>query len=96
MPGAGYLLPSWSISCLYKQALVTPFLFLEDVFITGILGKKCKVPMLSRKEFSPKGNQSMCNIKNNRSTEVLEHSVRGEKMIRLHEIALGRPKRYWC
>lgn len=39
--GVGYLFPAWMATCLYQQALTTPLLYLEDVFLTGIVAQKC-------------------------------------------------------
>jgi hypothetical protein len=38
--GAGYILPWWTLPCLYQQSLVLPYFFIEDVFLTGWVGKK--------------------------------------------------------
>lgn len=43
--GPGYFIPKKYISCLLKQSLVTPQLYLEDVFFTGILREKCHLKL---------------------------------------------------
>jgi hypothetical protein len=40
MSGAGYILPWWTLPCIYQQSLVLPYYFVEDVFLTGWIGKK--------------------------------------------------------
>jgi hypothetical protein len=39
MSGAGYILPWWALPCLYQQSLLLPYFFIEDVFLTGWIGK---------------------------------------------------------
>ena len=36
-----YIIPGKMISCLYYTALKTKYVYLEDVFVTGILAKSC-------------------------------------------------------
>ncbi len=35
LSGSGYLTKAEDLSCMYRQGLETPFLNLEDIFITG-------------------------------------------------------------
>jgi len=38
MQGSGYLIPWWSIECLYQQSFELPYFFIEDVFVAGWAG----------------------------------------------------------
>ena len=53
--GGGYLFPAWATSCLFLKGLDTPYLSLEDVFITGIVREKCglQAGLLLPGPFSP-------------------------------------------
>ena len=37
-----YIFPTWMADCLMKAALETPLIYMEDVFVTGILAEQCK------------------------------------------------------
>jgi len=39
MQGAGYVLPWWSLQCIYEQSLELPYFFIEDVFFGGFMGE---------------------------------------------------------
>lgn len=41
--GLGYLFHSSHVGCLFKSAMASNFMPFEDVFVTGILGDKCKL-----------------------------------------------------
>ena len=43
MSGAGYILPWWALPCLYQQSFLLPYFFIEDVFLTGWIGKTKKI-----------------------------------------------------
>ncbi len=41
-----YLMSGSSVDCLYHAALREPLLNMEDVFVTGVLAERCRVPRL--------------------------------------------------
>ena len=48
------MFPLSEVPCLYAKALETTLLFLEDVFLTGILASKCEITRNHVELFIPK------------------------------------------
>ena len=49
--GSGHLIPINSVPCLYTKGLDTRYLFLDDVFVTGIVRTKCGVGLRDNSKF---------------------------------------------
>ena len=49
--GAGYIMPWWTLSCLYQQSLKLPYFFVEDVFLTGWIGNTWIARYCSQSKF---------------------------------------------
>ncbi|TRY81016.1 hypothetical protein TCAL_15521, partial [Tigriopus californicus] len=49
--GAGYVIPKNLIPCLYQSALETPFIHINDAFISGYLAKMCRLSLLPAQNF---------------------------------------------
>ena len=50
--GSGYVISRSSAECMFKQALRTPYLPLEDVYVTGFVAQSCKIGVLDNPGFS--------------------------------------------
>jgi hypothetical protein len=48
-----YVIPMTLVSCLYRNALVTPLVPVEDVFVTGLLSQKCGAYLLGEPRMKP-------------------------------------------
>ena len=73
--GSGYILSSSILNCIYQRGLDTPYLNLEDVFITGLSASKCKQVTLKN---SPWFNYTGKKLSMIRGQDVLIHNVRNE------------------
>jgi beta-1,3-galactosyltransferase 1 len=51
LSGSGYLMRSEDLDCLYRRGLETPFVNLEDIFITGLAAKQCRLKLRSSPKF---------------------------------------------
>ena len=76
--GSGYLFATSIASCLYKMSLKTPILVLEDIYVTGLLAKKCQVTLKSSLGFLYMGIQDYCDVKPDK--DVVIHRIDIEKM----------------
>ena len=92
LSGAGYLLPSDGVPCLYTQGLKTPLVHLEDVFITGVVGSlKCGLKLIDDKNhFANMGYHLSCSPKpHNMENHIVIHNVNTRKDFELlHQIVL--------
>lgn len=50
--GCGYIITKAKIDCIFKSGLQTPYLNLEDIFITGLAASKCDVHLRNSLWFS--------------------------------------------
>lgn len=73
LSGSGYIIPSSEITCLYEAALETPLVYLEDVFVTGILAETCGIRRQHNEFFLPK-KRSPCLL--NDSNFILAHGIK--------------------
>lgn len=76
--GSGYLIAISSASCMYKTALKTPFLVLEDVFITGLCSRPCGLQLKHSKAFLYMGVKYYCHV--DPAVDVVIHRVDLDKM----------------
>lgn len=53
LSGSAYIIPQYTLPCLYESALTTPVFPINDVFITGYLAKMCRLSLISTKNFQP-------------------------------------------
>ena len=52
LSGPLFLIPKWSISCLATAMWKTPILYIEDLYISGLLAKVCQIPLEDVSEFN--------------------------------------------
>ncbi len=62
LSGSGYLMHSEDLDCLYRRGLETPFVNLEDIFITGLAAKKCHLTLRSSPKFHFMGKH-ICHVR---------------------------------
>jgi hypothetical protein len=79
--GVGYILPWWSIQCLYSQSFHMPYFFIEDVHIGGFLADRCLLGKIHLQGFSPFGKDGQIDA----SKDLLIHYVDHEKKYNLHK-----------
>jgi len=83
LSGSGYLFKAEDFECIYKKGLVTPFINLEDVFITGLAASQCNVKYKSSPRFHFLGH-SPCGI---RERDILIHNLKSYSlMIGYHQV----------
>jgi len=83
LSGSGYIVKSEDFNCIYKMGLVTPFLNLEDIFITGLAASKCHVNYKSSPRFHFLGH-GPCGI---RERDILIHNLKSySTMISYHQV----------
>ena len=80
--GSGYIIPMNILECVFNKGLETPYINLEDVFITGLAASKCKVTLKNSPWFNYTGKK----ISRIRGQDVLVHNVRNETfMYRIYD-----------
>ena len=85
--GSGYLIPIDSVPCLYAKGLDTRYIFVEDVFVTGIVRAKCGVGLRHNSKFFSLGKQLS---KFDGRKDLLVHYVKSrDSMKTLHEMVLA-------
>ena len=58
--GVGYMVPMGNgnvTSCLYHKGLETPYLFLDDVFVTGLARTECGLRIRNNPNIHPMGTK---------------------------------------
>jgi len=75
-----YIFQARSADCLYREALRTPLIHLEDVYLTGILARSCGISRKLDQRFHP-NEWFQCRI--NATNFVLVHYKRGARKERL-------------
>ncbi|XP_069696915.1 beta-1,3-galactosyltransferase 1-like [Periplaneta americana] len=82
--GTGYIITRGAVSEVYKTCLVTPFLPLEDVFVTGLVGnEKLGIPMINTQQFR------------NDKPHYIEHPCLFHHLLMAHELTPVQLKRIW-
>lgn len=85
LSGSAYIIPQYTLPCLYESALTTPVFPINDVFITGYLAKMCRLSLISTKNFQPfedsslgklRPNQAVIHYVNPRAMFVIDHVFR--------------------
>ena len=51
----GYIFSKSNLPCLYAAALILPYFHIEDVFMTGFVAEKCKIPRVGVNAYHPSG-----------------------------------------
>ena len=75
LSGSGYIMRTTVSNCLYEKGLETPFVNLEDIFITGLVAQKCQdkgVVLRNSPRFHYMGTH-LCLIK---KYDILVHRVK--------------------
>ena len=86
--GSGYLIPIDSVPCLYAKGLDTPYIFLEDVFVTGIVRNKCHIGLRHNSKFFNLGKQPS---EFDGRKDLLVHYVKSrDSMKKLHDKVLAK------
>ena len=79
--GSGYVIPRSLMLCLYKKGLTTPYLTLEDIFITGIVGREqCGAKLVDDRHFKSFGIMNAIEIE---SKDILIHDANRKKMFEI-------------
>ena len=84
--GSGYLFPISSAPCLFKVTNRVSFIVLEDVYVTGFLGKLCQMTIKSSTHFKYMGIQNYCDV--DPYKDIVIHRVDMELM---HKRIMGIP-----
>jgi hypothetical protein len=79
-------------TCLFKMALVTPLVHIEDLYITGILAEKCgfrkgNIPGFYKTRIDP------CNFQ---KEIVLVHNIRAEEQQLMQDIVSKKSSSEEC
>jgi hypothetical protein len=53
LSGSGYLIPWWSLACLYQEGLKLHYFFIKAIFISGFLADRCLIHKKPMEGFSP-------------------------------------------
>ena len=86
--GIGYLMPSRVVSCLYHKGLDTQYIFLDDVFVTGLLRVKCRLSLRDNDRIKFMG-QDICKVDS--KSDLVIHNVKGAKaMSEMHLLFAGK------
>ena len=85
--GAGYLMPWWSVPCLYSEGLNVPYFYIEDVFMGGFVADRCLVPRQHNPGFTPDPKLS---TKVDPKFDVLIHYMFHEEKFDMHKV-MTRP-----
>jgi len=83
--GVGYILPWWSVSCLYAESFHLPYFFIEDVHIGGFLAERCLLRKVHLEGYSPFGKEGRVDV----SKDLLIHYVNHDKKYDLHKVVTG-------
>lgn len=51
--GTAYVMPWWTVACLYQEALNLPYYFIEDAFMGGFVADRCLIPQRRLDSFNP-------------------------------------------
>ena len=87
LSGSGYLMRSDDVGCLYRQGLDVPFVNLEDIFITGLAAKRCRLKLRSSPKFHFLGKH-ICHL---RPQDILVHNIKDpQKMRDFFEVVRGK------
>ena len=87
LSGSGYLMRAEDLSCLYARGLETPFVNLEDIFITGLAATQCHLKLRSSPKFHFLGKH-ICHVK---PQDILVHNVKEPRKMKLFlEVIRGR------
>ena len=92
LSGSGYMMKSNIAKCLYRKGLETPFVNLEDIFITGLAREKCKdegVVLRNSPRFHYMGRH-LCLVK---KYDILVHRLKkSQEMINVYDLLHKRLK----
>ncbi|XP_043482248.1 beta-1,3-galactosyltransferase 1-like [Leptopilina heterotoma] len=93
--GPAYLLSGNSVHRLHKESLNTPFLKLEDVFVTGIVAEKLGIKRIDRQEFvNNRISFSVCELQRSISLHSIKPTEQHDLWERLFECNPDCP--YFC
>ncbi|KAH7981153.1 hypothetical protein HPB49_022087 [Dermacentor silvarum] len=70
--GSGYVMSREAVRPLFTEALSTPFLYVEDVFLTGIVAQKVGIELTNSRCFIPYSARHPCDYRNFISTHERE------------------------
>ena len=90
--GPAYVLPlsGNATSCLYREGSNLEYVFLEDVFITGIVREKCGLHIANTDKIYNLGFSEHNFCLANRTLDIAVHYVKGQRAMKdLHSVILG-------
>ena len=91
--GVAYYLPLGgnTTSCLYREGSNLDYVFLEDVFITGIVREKCGLLIANTDKIYNLGFSEHNFCLANRTLDIAVHYVKGQRAMEdLHSVILGQ------
>ena len=91
--GPAYILPlsGNATSCLYREGSILDYVFLEDVFITGIVREKCGLHIANTDKIYNLGFYKNNFCLANRDSDIAVHYVKGQRAMEdLHSVILGQ------
>ncbi len=62
-------------TCLYREALLTPLLPLEDVFVSGLCARACGIKHLGNDNLFRAEHSVLCSL--NKNNFAVAHSIKG-------------------
>ena len=81
LSGSGYLLSVKVSKCLYEKGLDTPFMVLEDIFITGLVASQCPGLTLKNSPRFQYMGMHVCLVK--KKFDLLIHNVKSRKKMEM-------------
>lgn len=88
LSGSGYLMRAEDVKCIYMNGLETPFVNLEDVFITGLAASSCNLRLHSSPKFHFLGKH-VCHT---RPQDILVHGIKEPKKLELFYDVIHKKK----
>ncbi len=87
LSGTGYIMPRWTLKCLYEEALRLPYFFIEDVFMAGFVADRCNIRKKHYPGFVP-GRKEALEI--NPAEDILIHYMDHEHKFDVHKIVTSK------
>ena len=86
-PTLGYIFSRSNLPCLYAAALVLPYFHIEDVFMTGFVAEKCKIPRVGLHGYHP----SVINYTEVSPEDTLMHYITPRAKYQIHSVVIFQP-----
>ena len=80
----GYLFSRSNLPCLYAAALLLPYFHIEDVFMTGFVAEKCKIPRVGFNGY----HASVINYTEVNPEDTLMHYITPRAKYQIHSVVI--------